>query len=252
MLEDLVPDEGWWDAVEPARTAFFLDVDGTLLGFKDHPGDVVADPALLDLLRRLCEAAGGGLALVSGRMIADLDRIVAPLVLPAAGVHGAELRFADGRQEAGGGAQVLAVRTEAEAYVKRTGLWLEAKGNSTFAIHYRRAPEREGDVLRFLEALVAGRDLMVQAGKMVAEVKPATLDKGTAVERLMETAPFAGRVPLFMGDDRTDEHGFRTVLAMGGVAIKVGGEPTLAPHRLDDTRHVRSFLAHLCRTVGPA
>ena len=242
--------DGWWDEVEPARTAFFLDVDGTLLGFKDHPQDVVADAALLALLERLRGAAGGALALISGRMIADLDRIVAPLILPAGGVHGAELRFADGREQVGGGARVPAIRAEAQAYVECAGLWLEAKGQSTFAIHYRRAPEREGEVLKFLDGLIAGQNLMVQAGKMVAEVKPADVDKGTAIARQMETAPFAGRVPLFMGDDLTDEHGFRAVLAMGGVAIKVGEGPTLAARRLAGPDAVRAFLGHVCRKRG--
>ena len=219
--------EGWWDEIAPTRTAFFLDVDGTLLGFKDHPQDVVADPELLDLLPRLRGVAGGALALVSGRMIVDLDRIVAPLTLPAGGVHGAELRFADG-----------------------TGSWLEAKGRSTFAIHYRRAPEREGEILHFLDRLVAGEDLMVQAGKMVAEVKPSNLDKGTAIARLMGSVPFAGRVPLFMGDDLTDEHGFRAVLAMGGVAIKVGEGETIESRRLAGTDAFRAFLEHLCQKIS--
>ncbi len=241
--------ETWWDDIAPARAAVFLDVDGTLLGFKDHPQDVVADPALLDLLGRLREAAGGALALVSGRLIADLDRIVAPLVLPAGGVHGAELRFADGRETVGGEGPILAIRAEAEAYVARTGLWLEPKGRSTFAIHYRRAPEREGEVLRFLDGLIAGQDLMVQRGKMVAEVKPANVDKGVAIARLMGSAPFAGRVPLFVGDDLTDEHGFEMVLALGGVAVKVGTGPSLAARRLADPDAVRAFLDHLCRKI---
>ena len=242
--------EGWWDEIIPARTAFFLDVDGTLLDFKDNPGDVAADAALLDLLLRLRDAASGALALVSGRLIADLDRIVAPLILPAGGVHGAELRFADGREELGGGERVVAIRVAAEAFVDRLGLWFEPKGRSTFAIHYRRAPEREGEVLTFLDTLVAGQDLMVQAGKMVAEVKPTNLDKGTVIARMMETAPFAGRLPLFVGDDLTDEHGFRAVLAMGGTAIKVGEGATIASRHLTDTRAVRAFLDHLCQKTS--
>ena len=249
MAGGAVQAEGWWNEIAPTRTAVFLDVDGTLLGFKDHPGDVVADPALLALLGRLGGAVGGALALVSGRMIADLDRIVAPLVLPAAGVHGAELRYADGREVVGGGGRVPAIRAEAQAFVERTGLWLEAKGQSTFAIHFRRAPEREGEVLRFLDTLVTGEDLMVQSGKMVAEVKPANVDKGTAIARLMEDAPFAGRVPMFVGDDLTDENGFRAVLASGGIAVKVGGGPSIASRRLDGIEAVRSFLGHLCQKI---
>ncbi len=249
MGEGATAIEGWWDAIVPARTAFFLDVDGTLLGFQDQPQDVVADPALLRVLERLRDAAGGALALVSGRMIADLDRIMAPLTLPAGGVHGAELRFADGLQEMGGGTCIPALRAEAEAYAERCGLWVEAKGETTFALHYRRAPERESEVLAFLDRLVAGHDLMVQAGKMVAEVKPADLDKGTAIARLMGTTPFAGRVPVFIGDDLTDEHGFKTALALGGLAIKVGDGSTRASRRLADTDAVRAFLGHLCRST---
>ena len=127
----------------PARTAFFLDVDGTLLGFKDDPNDVVADEDLRAMLRELAAAADGAVALVSGRTIADLDRIVAPLVLPAGGTHGVELRFADGRRQTTT-IDLREPRAGLMAFAEsRPGLTIEDKGNAV-AIHYRRAPEQIG------------------------------------------------------------------------------------------------------------
>lgn len=240
----------WRTRVRPSETAFFLDVDGTLLGFKDRPEDVVADADLLDLLERLGTAAGGAVALVSGRMVGDLDRIMAPLVLPAGGVHGADLRFADGRREVFAGAALTEIRGKTEAFVAaHEGLRFEDKGGTTFAIHYRLAPDRADAVARFLRDVVTGQDLMVQHGKMVAEVKPRGCHKGLAIEALMHSPPFAGRVPLFIGDDLTDEYGFAAVNEVDGVSIKVGGEEekTIARHRLVDTIDVREFLEVICR-----
>jgi trehalose 6-phosphate phosphatase len=233
----------------PDRTAFFLDVDGTLLGFKERPEDVVADEALRALLVDLKERAGGALALVSGRKVDDLDRIMAPLTFPAGGVHGADLRFADGRREVFSSRALTELRRAAEVFVSaRPGLRIEDKAPSTFAIHYRAAPERGEEVAAFLTDAVTDDDLMVQMGKMVAEVKPSGCHKGLAIEALSATPPFSGRRPLFVGDDLTDEHGFQAVNAADGVSIKVGHESeTSAMYRLADVNEVRDFLALLCR-----
>ena len=238
----------WKPAIDARTTAFFLDVDGTLLGFEDRPEDVRADPELLDLLARLRNAAGGAVALVSGRMIADLDRIVAPLVLPAAGTHGAELRFADGRREDPRGDTLAHLRDDVKAFVAaRPGLGIEDKG-STIAVHYRHAPEHAEAIGTFLGNAVAGHDLVVQHGKMVAEIRPTGSHKGAAIETLMTTPPFLKRTPLFIGDDLTDEHGFESVNHLGGVSIKVGHETekTIASRRLANIQSVRSFLANAC------
>ena len=239
----------WQARIEPSQTAFFLDVDGTLLDFKETPEEVVADTALRDLLQRLRDSAGGAVAFVSGRMVSDLDRIMAPLVYPAGGVHGADLRFADGRREAFEGAAMAEVRAAAEGFVaEHDGLRFEDKGGTTFAIHFRRVPELGDEVARFLEAAVSGHDLMVQGGKMVAEVKPKGCHKGVAIETLMRTPPFAGRIPFFIGDDLTDEHGFETVNAAGGISVKVGAaeETTVARHRVADVAAVRDLLNAIC------
>lgn len=236
--------------IDPTRTAFFLDVDGTLLGFRDRPEDVVADAELLDLLACLRTAADGAVALVSGRRVDDLDRIMSPLVLPAGGVHGADLRYPDGRRERYEGEALAEIEAATREFVgAHPGLRLEEKGGSTFAVHFRQVPDLEPAVLRFLGEAVAGTGLTIQPGKMVAEVKPAGCDKGRAILRLAETAPFAERIPLFIGDDLTDEHGFVAVNRAGGMSFKVGtpDEPSEATHRLDDPASVRAFLGAICR-----
>ena len=239
----------WQSQIPPASTAFFLDVDGTLLGFKSRPEEVVADADLIDLLQALSAASDGAVALVSGRMVSDLDRIVAPLILPAGGVHGADIRFADARRLSIGAMAMDPVRSSVEAFVAtRPGLILEDKG-ATLAVHYRHAPEREVEVRDFLAHVRAGHDVAVQEGKFVAELKPVDCNKGHAIVALMETAPFAGRRAFFMGDDLTDEHGFRAVNEAGGVSVKVGSPdaPTLAQFRVADVEEARALLQEICR-----
>ena len=235
----------WQDGIDPTRTALFLDVDGTLLGFKERPEDVVADEGLRGALLTLLTKTDGALALISGRKIEDLDRIMAPLVLAAGGTHGAEMRWPDGRCAAMDADALADVRPHVRAFVEaRDGLVLEDKG-AALAIHFRRVPAREGEVGRFLEDAVADHDLMVQHGKMVAEVKSSTSNKGQAIAMFMKTAPFAGRMPLFIGDDKTDEHGFESVNALQGMSIKVGDEheATIARQRLAGVPEVRAFLS---------
>lgn len=211
-----------WDP----RWALFLDVDGTLLEIESHPDDVRAGPRLKGLLEAVTAALGGALALVSGRSIAGLDRIFSPLVLPAAGLHGLERRGADGlvhypkdladrmsRARAG-----LMDFVEAHA-----GLLLEDKG-AALALHYRNAPGLAGPAREAMDSArrALGEDFHVQQGKMVLELKPTGEDKGTAIEAFMAEAPFAGRVPVFIGDDVTDEDGFRVVNRLGGHSVRVG------------------------------
>lgn len=244
----------WQDAVDPSRTALFLDVDGTLLGFKERPEEVVADDDLRRVLEALRLRTDGAIALISGRMVEDLDRIMAPMVLAAGGTHGADMRWPDGNREAVDAEALAQVRPLVRAFVDaRNGVVLEDKG-AALAIHFRRVPMRENEIARFLEDVVDGHDLMVQRGKMVAEVKSSRSSKGNAIAMFMQAAPFAGRMPLFIGDDLTDEHGFERVNALGGVSIKVGHaqEVTIARHRLADVSAVREFLSTLSEksTVG--
>jgi len=240
-------------APAPSLTwCLFLDVDGTLLDIADTPADVVVDEALKSLLLRVSERLGGALALVSGRSIAALDELFAPLRLPAAGQHGAERRGASGLEIcADGGTALAGARAHLAAFVEsHPGTLLEDKGRS-LAVHFRLAPALEDTVRRVVAgaaAPIASR-YEVQEGKMVLEIKPRGITKGTAAEAFMREAPFAQRTPVFVGDDLTDESGLRFAEAAGGIAVAVGSR-VRARWQLDDPAAVRRWLRAIA-ALGP-
>lgn len=234
--------------------ALFLDVDGCLLDFADHPDDVQVPDELGDALARLSRALDGAVAFVSGRRIEQLDTLFAPLRLPAAGLHGLELReHRDYVVVPGDAPEELrrlheAVRPIVEAH---PGARIEDKG-AAVALHWRAAPNARPA----LEALAAAAvthlpGYRLQHGNCVVELRPAHGDKGSAVRRLMELAPFAGRVPVFAGDDFTDEDGFVAANTLGGLSVRVGDrEPSHATHTLADTAALRAWIAEAATRLG--
>lgn len=235
-MKGLVPDfaEHW---------AFFLDVDGTLLDFADHPQAVELKPALVATLSSLQGLVP--VALISGRPIVDLDRLFAPLRLPVAGQHGAERRTARGRlirmerpRQMSGARDALARFADAHL-----GLLLEDKGLS-LALHYRLAPRLKAEVEALMKVWTQklGERFVLLAGNMVYEIRPVGIDKGTAIATFMEERPFAGRVSVFIGDDTTDEDGFVTVNRLGGHSVKVGDGETSARWRLGNVACVLYWL----------
>jgi trehalose 6-phosphate phosphatase len=227
--------------------AYFLDADGTLLDIMPRPEDVVADATLRALLAGLVGAARGALALVSGRAIKDIDRIFAPLIFPAAGLHGGEIRFPDRSRSSPAAGAMDAVRPSLAGFVAaHPGLRLEDKG-AALAIHFRQTPELADEVLEFLGSLAQQFGLAVQQGKMVAELKEAHHDKASGIAALLASPPFSGRKPVFIGDDSTDESGFRFVNAQGGVSVRVGPAAIAsdARYRLRDPSEVRAELHQL-------
>jgi trehalose 6-phosphate phosphatase len=208
----------------------FLDVDGTLLELAATPTAVVVEPALLDLLARLRAAAGGALALVSGRTLVDLDRLFGALHLPSAGLHGGERRTSSGEVFVADivHAQLAEVRDGLHELVARhKGLLLEDKG-AGLAVHFQGARELEHQ-LRAEVAILAAPLVPTYAlldGHCVIEVKPAVYSKDSAVGAFMREAPFTGRTPIFIGDDITDYGGFEAVRRQGGLAIAVGPRVT--------------------------
>jgi len=226
--------------------ALFLDVDGTLLPIVARPQDVRVDSALRALLKRLRDALDGALALVSGRSIAEIDQLFEPLVLPLAGQHGFERRDATlkvHRSEVLGHTLDEAVATLTDFSRRHAGLLVEQKGSSV-ALHYRLAPELADDARTQVEALAErlAPDYTLMAGKMVFELKPAHTDKGGAIRAFMREAPFAGRVPVFLGDDVTDEYGFAAIEEFAGESIKIGPGVTRARWRLNGAADVRGWL----------
>ena len=226
--------------------AFFFDVDGTLATIESQPESVSIPASVRQHLQQISNLSHGALALVSGRPIAQLDALVAPLEAPAAGVHGAERRDASGRVHRhslpGDIAQTL--QTELQQTLDQwPGTLLEVKGMA-FALHYRNAPEYEKSIMQLAEDAVT-RFPALQPGKCVVELKPQGIDKGAAVREFMQEAPFIGRIPVFVGDDLTDEKGFLAVNAMQGISVKVGEGASHARYRLDSVDAVWHWLAQL-------
>jgi trehalose 6-phosphate phosphatase len=223
--------------------ALFLDFDGTLVEIAAHPEAVVVPLGLVGTLGRIQRWLGGAAAVISGRSIAQIDRFLDPLVLCVAGVHGAERRRSDGSMAWRAVPPLQAVEDAASELVRSyPALRLETKRGS-LALHYRQAPELEPLCLEALSAAIArSPGLALLRGKMVVEAKPAGVSKGGAIEAFLEEPPFAGRLPVFIGDDVTDEAGFAVVQARGGLAVKVGEGPTAASQRLANPMAMREAL----------
>lgn len=205
--------------------ALLLDVDGTIIDIASTPHDVHVPLSLCRTLERLFRRMGGALALVSGRPVADLDRLFSPLKLPSIGGHGAETRLADEHFSAAPLPAPLRQRLAAAEKIG-PGIVVENKIYS-LALHYRNAPEREDQLRRYIaEARAAFPDEATEVlpGKAVFEVKRPGISKGEAVRALTQHAPFRGRQPIFIGDDVTDESVFAILPELGGTGFSVQRE----------------------------
>jgi trehalose 6-phosphate phosphatase len=225
------------------RSALFLDFDGTLAELAPRPDAVVVPHDLPALLMRLHDRLGGALAIVTGRAQADLECLLGPLSLPAAFEHGAVRQTAAGESALPTPVSLHAALAAAEGLAaQHSGLLVERKRTS-LALHYRLAPELEALCLSTLADAVRGDPaLQLLRGKAVVEVKSARVSKGEAIRAFLQEAPFAGRSPLFAGDDVTDEAGFEVVQQFGGAGIKVGAGDSVALHRLPDPPALRTWL----------
>ncbi len=224
--------------------ALFFDLDGTLIEIAAQPDAVQVPPGLAATLASVAGALGGAVAILSGRSIAAIDALLQPPLRCVAGVHGVERRAASGVLSRVALPDFAPIATVAEALaVRHPGLLVEHKPGA-IALHYRGAPQLAATCIEAMGAAVAccpGIELM--PGKMVVEARPRGADKGAALRAFLAETPFAGRRPWHVGDDRTDEHAFDAVNALGGVAVKVGEGPSAAPWRLADAAAVRRWLA---------
>jgi len=211
------------------RSALFLDADGTLLDIAETPRAVTVPSGLPDTLGDLLGLLDGAMALVSGRSIAELDRLFGPLQPACAGLHGLELRLRPGASVMRMASAAIgnALRNEIAAIALRNAdLLVEDKGAS-ITLHYRRAPTLAVPLARQLRAAIAGSGLSLTAGRMVWEIRDATCSKATAIRALMRQPAFAGRRPIYIGDDYGDEDGFAEAERLGGVALAVASESTI-------------------------
>jgi len=211
--------------VNADSNALLLDIDGTIIDIAPTP-DAVSVPDSLKLhLSRIQVRLSGALALVSGRSIAAIDVLFAPLRFCAIGCHGAEIRR--------GAAQAIetegpAISSSAKARFAEIGsldprIRIEDK-YFTLAIHYRLVPELENIIFGMVHERLAmsNEDLRVLCGKDVIEIETGDFSKGTGLRKLMEHAPFNGRRPIYLGDDTTDEYAFAVLPEFGGIGVSVG------------------------------
>jgi len=233
------------------RIALFADLDGTLAPIEATPDAVKPDASRRRLLDALARALHGRIAVVSGRGLCDLDRVLEGRIAAVAAVHGLVRRTADGRIiAAGADARVGDALAAFSAFAKADPhLLVEDKG-AAVALHYRAAPAA-GEACRDLaKRLGASLGLIVQEGDMVVELRAPGPDKGGAVAAFMAEAPFAGFTPVFVGDDLTDEHGFAAARALGGYGVVVGRRrPTKALYALADVTAAQTWLRRALETV---
>ncbi|WP_088182807.1 trehalose-phosphatase [Sphingobium sp. Z007] len=224
--------------------ALFLDFDGTLAPLADTPDAVDVDDDLLSLLARLRDRLNGRLAIVSGRSIATLrDLGFGDFLL--SGTHGLEFARPGAAVDAPPRLPAIdAVEAAFNVFIEdKPGLLVERKSISV-GLHFRGAPQWVNEAGLLASAMAQQHGLALQHGKMLYELRPGGADKGSALTALMQTAPMAGGVPVFIGDDVTDEEGFAAAVELGGAGILVGGpRATLATFSLEQVAAVRHYLA---------
>jgi trehalose 6-phosphate phosphatase len=235
--------------------ALLLDIDGTLLELAATPSEVVMPPDLPGTLSALHDRTEGALALVSGRSLADIDRIFAPMLLPVVAGHGAEMRLSVDSEAVAVHAppmdKDLKRRFQAIAQLG-PGILLEDKGYS-LALHYRLAPQFERAIYEAVSAIRADlptAPIEILPGKLVCEIKHSGFTKATGVTELMKHEPFAGRRPIFIGDDVTDETVFAIMPDMNGLCFSVGRDAHGVDGKFTAPAQVRAWLAHLLDENG--
>lgn len=227
----------------PPHPALLFDLDGTLIDLAPTPEAVVVPPDLIASLVRLRGRLGGAVAIVSGRPVAQVEALLGTTVATIAGEHGAALRWRPGEAlERPALPEVPpAWRARAEAAARAwPGAICEHKAHG-LVLHFRRCPAAEASLREVAQALAreSGAFALVPAA-MAWELRPRGIDKGGAVERIMACPPFAGRSPVYLGDDVTDEDGRRAARVLGGLGLDVAAD-------FGSPAAVREWLARLAR-----
>lgn len=229
--------------------SLFLDFDGTLVPIAPQPHAIEVRTGLVDLLHRVSQRLEGRLVLVSGRAIADLDRHLGLHKIALAGSHGHELRLPN-RETTGFPHEVDLTEIRGAIHERASelaGLELEMKPYGV-ALHYRQTPHLAKKVNILADQVAQAFGMTVTHGKMVAEILPRGSDKGEAVRAIMARGEFIGTIPMFVGDDITDEDGFRVAQKLGGIGVLVGErDNSVAKARLSSHKDVWHLLEQIDR-----
>jgi trehalose 6-phosphate phosphatase len=231
--------------------ALFLDFDGTIAAFAQHPDGVTLDAGVPGLLAGLRAQLGGAVAQVTGRSHAALDAIAGLPRYAGAGLHGLELRFDSGTTTSlanPAGASDIARRLR-ERFAADPRVVVEDKGAAA-ALHWRQAPERAAECIEAMKQAVTTPGFEILHGHMLVEARPSGTHKGAALSALSKQGSFTGRRPVFVGDDVTDEDAFRAAAALGGYGVKVGAGATAAHYRVAGVPEVHDWLAASLAALG--
>ncbi len=231
----------------PDEAAFLLDFDGTLVDIAPTPESVTVPDGLPATLLRLRALCGDALAVISGRPIAQIDHFLPGVPFVVAGEHGIAIRHAPGEPVLRAALPALPAHWPAAAdrlAADHPGAAVERK-QAGLVLHYRAAPDAaeplRAAALAWIEAEPVPR-FHLQPAKMAWEIKPDGIDKETAVRAVMARPPFAGRRPVYVGDDVTDEDGIRGAEALGGAGYRI-------PRDFADPAAFRAWLARLVATA---
>ena len=233
------------DFAFPKDMALFLDFDGTLAGFEDNPDDVHLKRRDIEILKTVQTRLSGAIALISGRDIRDLSKRV-PQEFWRLGNHGL-FQAAPHKAPPSKLDDFPQCLSQAlwRVLANIPGTRLEPKG-PVLAIHYRKNPKAGNSIIQAVKPLLNGyKDYTLQSGHCVVEIKPSRANKGTAITQHMNIAPFAGRTPVMIGDDTTDEDGFLACQKLGGLGFKIGMGPTQADYRIDTISDLYTHLERL-------
>jgi len=234
-----------------SRYALFLDIDGTLADIVATPSLARVPSATVEVVEALSRRLEGAVALISGRELDDIDAMTGLAEISAAGIHGAQMRTAQGRNalDRSVADRISSVESVLEARVGALkGVLIERKPLSV-AVHYRACPQNEDQIVSLARDIVAGHAaLKYITGKLVVEILPMVASKGAAIAHFMGLEPFKGRIPLFAGDDVTDEDGFVLVNSMNGISIKIGEGPSCAAFGFNTAASFRQWLGEQALT----
>ena len=225
-------------------SALFLDLDGTLAPIAKRPEDVGPDRRRNDLLSRLAARMQGRLAVVSGRSLDDIDRILEGRVVCAAAIHGLVRRDTRGVVgEAPPHPGLASARASLKDFAAGDPRLLVEDKSLSLTLHYRLAPDRGQEAIDLAERIATITGLTLQPGDMVVELRTPGASKGDAIRAFMAEVPFKGAQPIFLGDDLTDEHGFFAVRQMGGYGVLIGPQrSTTAIYRMEGVEEALSWL----------
>jgi trehalose 6-phosphate phosphatase len=233
-------------ALDLHRHALFLDLDGTLVDIEERPHAVTASDTLRNLLRTLSAAMDGAVALITGRTLGEADRILGGALGYVAGVHGYEMqRGAQIMRDTASLTPIAEAAADIRALLQQHALpALVEDKRASLALHYRHAPEAGAQLLQLANEIAAKRGLRVMQGKMVVELVAGARTKGDALKLFMSEAPFRGRIPVKLGDDRTDEDAFAAANALGGFGVLIGmPRESLASYNLAGPSAVFDWLS---------